>query len=196
MDEILLDSVIDKVDAHDKKIGELHQKIEQTPNYRETFVRTEDAINELRSEVRKISFPENELREFSGRLIVGINLLKQPVEQKVIHHHHFHKIIWISVGLFLVLCLVLTGWYNTYDKLQLYKANDTKYRYLKLEADGGLLKWMKVVDSLYLVDKKMRDNVIDREEQNERDFEMMQKAKQMEEDARELKKKAGNKGNR
>ena len=194
MDEILLDSVIDKVDAHDKKIGELHQKIEQTPNYREAFVRIEDAINELRSDVQKISFPEKELHEFSGRLIVGINLLRQPVEQKVIHQHHFHKIIWIAVGLFLVLCLVLTGWYNTYDKLKLYKANDTKYRYLKLEADGGLLKWMRVIDSLYLVDRKMRDSVIAKEEQNQRDFEMMQKAKQMEDEARELRGKVVKKG--
>src|SRR4051794_10736628 len=98
MDEILLDSVIDKVDAHDKKIGELSERIQQTPNYQDAFVRIEDTINELRSDVQKITFPEKEMREFSGRLIVGINLLKQPVEQKILHHHHVHKIIWISVG--------------------------------------------------------------------------------------------------
>jgi hypothetical protein len=193
MNEILLDAIIDKVDVHDKKIEELEEKIEQTPDYREAFERIETSVQELRTDLQKISFPEKELREFSGRLIVGISLLKQPVEQKVLHHHHFHKVIWVSVGLFLVLCLVLTGWYNKDQKLQLYIANDTKYRYMKLQADGGLLKWMKVVDSLFLVDRKMRDGVIAREEQNQRDFEMMQRAKQMEDEVRDLKRKANKK---
>src|SRR4051794_37234156 len=130
MDAILIDTVIDKVDAHDKKIEALNKKIEQTPDQQEAFERIETSIKELRTDLQKISFPDKEMREFSGRLIAGINLLKQPVEQKMIHHHHFHKIIWISVGLFLILCLVLTGWFNTYKKLELYTANDTKYRYL------------------------------------------------------------------
>ena len=78
--------------------------------------------------------------------------------------------------------------------MELYIANDPKYRYMKLEADGGLLKWMTVIDSLYLVDKKMRESVINKEEQNQMDFEMMQKAKQMEDEARELRGKVGRKG--
>lgn len=193
MDEILIDTLVDKVDVHDKKIEELSKKIDRTPNQREVLETITATVEGMRTDIQKITLPEKELLEFSGRLIVGINLL-QPVEQKILHHHHVHKIIWISVGLFLVLCLTLTGWYNTHEKLQLYIANDTKYRYLKLEANLALLKWMMVVDSLYLVDKKMRDNVIAREEQIQRNFEMLQKAKQMEEEARELKKKAGNKG--
>src|SRR4051794_32945006 len=98
MDKILIDTVIDKVDANDKKIEELNKKIEQTPDHREAFERIESSVKELRTDFQKISFPEKELREFSGRLIVGISLLKQPVEQKILHHHHFRKIIWISVG--------------------------------------------------------------------------------------------------
>lgn len=93
----------------------------------------------------------------------------------------------------MLLCLVSMGWYNTYDNLDLYKANDIKYKYLKLEASPGLRKWMNLVDGLYMTDAKMRDGVIAKEEQTQQDFEMMQKAKQMENEARELKKKANSK---
>ncbi len=71
----------------------------------------------------------------------------------------------------------------------MYKANDTKYRYLKLEADPGLNKWLSIIDSLYIVNPKMREAVIAKEEQNQRNFEMMQQALQMEKEAKELKQK-------
>jgi hypothetical protein len=59
---------------------------------------------------------------------------------------------------------------------------------------GGVLKWMTVIDSLYVFDRTMRDSVIAKEEQNQLDFEMMQKAKQLEVEARELKEKVGKRG--
>ncbi|MEJ7677944.1 MAG: hypothetical protein WKG06_08790 [Segetibacter sp.] len=61
------------------------------------------------------------------------------------------KTIWIAAALFLLVCLVSTGWYNTYNNLEMYKASDTKYRYVKLEAPAGLKKWLGEVDKLYLV---------------------------------------------
>lgn len=192
MNEVLLASLIDKVDAQDRKIEDLDKKTDQIPSYNQVLNQVKTGFEGVRSDVKKISFPEKQMLELSGRLETCIELLRRPGEQKIIHHHHVPKTIWITAALFLVLCLISTGWYTTYSHLELYKANDTKYRYLKLEADGGLLKWMKVVDSLYLVDTKMRDSVIAREEQNQRDFEMMQKAKQMEDEARELRGK-GNK---
>lgn len=76
----------------------------------------------------------------------------------------------------------IVGWHNTHNKLELYIANDTKYRYLKLEAGAVLKKWMGFVDSPYSSDGKMRDSIIGKEEQNQLDFEMMQKAKQIEDE--------------
>ena len=62
------------------------------------------------------------------------------------------------------------------------------------EYAGGLSKWLSLIDSLYLADPKMREFVIAKEQQNQREFETMQKALQMEKEARELKKKINKKG--
>jgi len=111
------------------------------------------------------------------------------VKQEIIHHYHITKAIWIAAALFLIVCILSTALYITADKLKLYKANDTKYRYLKLEANPGFNKWLGIIDSLYIVNPKMRDAVIAKEEQNQRNFEMMQQALNMEKEAKELKQK-------
>jgi hypothetical protein len=73
------------------------------------------------------------MEELSGNLVTSVTLLKQPVEAKVLHHHHMPKLIWVSAALFIVLCLTFCGWYNTSQKLDWHTANDFKYRYLKLK---------------------------------------------------------------
>lgn len=95
------------------------------------------------------------------------------------------------VALLLLLCVMTSGWYITASNLDLYKANDTKYRYLKLQKDKSLVKHLRVTDSLHLMYPQMRDSVIAEEDQRQKDFEMMQQAIQMENEAREIKRKIG-----
>ncbi|OQP58844.1 hypothetical protein A3860_39230 [Niastella vici] len=70
------------------------------------------------------------------------------MENKVIHHHHVPKIVWVSAILFVVLCLVCSGWYSTVQKLDQYQTNDLKYRYLKLKANPALHRILVLTDSL------------------------------------------------
>ena len=92
-----------------------------------------------------------------------------------------------TVALFLLVCLLTTGWYMTSTKLDLYRANDTKYRYLKLQPTIGLRQWCRGADSLYTVDENMRATVLAREEEKQRKLETLQRATEMEEEARKLK---------
>jgi hypothetical protein len=71
----------------------------------------------------------------------------------------------------------------------MYKASDTKYRYVKLNAPPSLKKWLGEIDKLYFVDRNMRNTVIAREEENQRNFEMMQRSAELEKEAKELKQK-------
>ncbi|MCW3107415.1 MAG: hypothetical protein JWQ09_1921 [Segetibacter sp.] len=195
MNEVLLGSLIDKVDAFDKKIEELNKKIDQIPAaYEEVLNPVKTGFKGLRSDVQNIFFPEKEMSQLSGRLATTIELFKKPVEQKIIHRHEILKILWITAALFLSLCLVSTTWFSTYNKLELYKAGDTKYRYLKLVSNVSLGKQLILIDSLYRADPKMREFVIAKEEQNQRDFETMQKSLQMEKEAKERRKKVRRKG--
>lgn len=82
----------------------------------------------------------------------------------------------------------------TAGKLNLYKANDTKYRYLKLQDNRTLNTWLSLTDSLDLMDANMRNTVIAKEDENRRNYEIMQNALKMENEAKELKQKInGNK---
>jgi hypothetical protein len=193
MNEALFGSLIDKVDDQERKIEGLKEKVNQQPVAEEVLNQFKTRLEELRSAVRKISFPEKEMWELSARLDTSIELLKHPVEQKTIHHHYVPKVTWLAAGFFLLLCLLSMGWYNTYNKLDLYEANDTKYRYLKLEAGPGLLKRMTFIDSLCRANSEMREFVIAKEEQNQRDFEVMRKAEHMENGVKKLKKKVSKK---
>lgn len=196
MNEILIDTLIDKVDAHEKKIeghdikiNGVVEKVEGLMEFTEMLTAILNTVETTKADIHRLSFPENELRNFAASLVTHTALLKQPVKKEIIHHHHFSKIIWIAVGLFLVVCLVSTGWYITSDKLDLYKANDTKYRYLKLENNKSLLTILQKTDSLYQADNQLRQRVIAKEEENQRNLEMLQRALRMEAEAKELKQK-------
>lgn len=73
--------------------------------------------------------------------------------------------------------------------MDLYKGSDTKYRYLKLKADTGLIMLLSFIDSVYVANPNMREFVIAKEEQKQRDFEINQRVLQMENEVRELKRK-------
>lgn len=77
------------------------------------------------------------------------------------------------------------GWIVTASRQDMYKANDTKYRYLKLQDNEFLNIWLSLTDSLYLMDANLRNTVIAKEDQNKRNLEILQKALKMEKEAKE-----------
>lgn len=201
MNEAIISSVIDKVDEQQRTIqeqqraiSELKEKVKHSPDNTELLSLIKTGIEKVQTGIGKISFPEKEVQELSKRLFTTNELLTKPVKQEVVQRHHVPKLIWITAILFLILCLTVAGWYQTYKDLDQYEANDTKYRYMKIKANGYLSKVLGIADSLYRTDPQLRESVIAIEEQNQKDFEKMQKAFQMERDAKELKKQVQNSG--
>jgi hypothetical protein len=193
MSEVLLNSMIDKLDTQDRRINELAEKLEHFNRQEQVLNVVDKKIEAVKSLVEKISFPEEDMRELSGNIVTSVALLKQPMQQKIIHHHHAAKIIWVTAALFLIVCLISSGWIITANNLNAYKANDTKYRYLKLQTNQSLSSVLSTTDSLYEKDEKMREAILAKEEQNEQDFKMLQRAIQMEKEAKELKKQVNSK---
>ena len=180
-----------KVEGQDRKITVIEEKLNNIPEQTELIRKLIGTVERLREDVKNSHFPADSIREFSKQLAAGVTLLKRPVENKVLHHHHVPKIILITTGLFIILGLVSAGWYITSDKLLRYKDSDTKYRYLKLNGSKYLQQLLTITDSLCLADPGMRDSVIQSEEQIRNNLQMLQQAREMEEKAGELKKKAG-----
>lgn len=196
MNEILLGTVIDKVDAYEKKISgqekqinELKEEVKHIGNHSEILSMIKTGMEELRTAIKQQSFPEKELRQLHTDIITNTELLKQPVKKEIIYDYHSRKAIWIAAALFLILCLMSAGWIMTAGKLNVYKANDTKYRYLKLQDNTTLNTWLSLTDSLHLMDVNMRSTVIAKEDENQKNYEIMQKALKMEKEAKELKQK-------
>jgi hypothetical protein len=183
-------SVIEKVETQENKIAEIEAAIKNLPGNTPGIEEIKNVLESIKEIVESISFPIQEMKELSKSVTECRKQLSQPVQNSVQHHHHFPKIAWLIVVLFLALTIVCPGWYMTGTTLKEYKANDTKYRFLKLYGNNSLKETLFTADSLYRVYPGMRDSVIQKENEDKDRFEMLQNADNKENEAKELRKKA------
>ncbi len=149
------------------------------------------AIHRLRDDLKESRFPIEKLQSLSSRLDTVMSLLREPVENKVLHHHHVPKIIWITAGLFITLALISSGWYITANKLDSFIGNDTKYRQLRLDTSKqGLQIYLDKIDSLYVTRPDMRKIVLEKEVEYQINFERLQKAARLKAEAKYLENEA------
>ena len=125
--------VTNKIQKQSEQISAIEKKLETIEGNSPVLQEIKKQLTEIKVGIIAIKFPTKQMDELSGQLVTSVALLKQPVENKVIHHHHVHKIILISAGLFILLCLACCGWYNTSQILDWHTANDFKYRYVILK---------------------------------------------------------------
>jgi hypothetical protein len=175
------------MDANERKMEELVAKVCGIADYTDTLNAIVNRADEIKSHLQKTSFAGQEVDILCDYLSSAIALLKRPINQKVIHHHHASTILWGTIILFMMECITIVGWYRAEENQSLYKAKDTKYRYLKLSANQSLYKTLVSLDTLYTKDEKMREHVIATEEQNEKNYQLMIRAIQMEKEAKQLK---------
>ena len=187
---VFMDVVRKKMETQDKKISDIQQKMDNPAISPIEIDHIKKSLLEIKTDIQNINFPQKEMQELSANLITGVRLLKHPVENKVQHHHHVPKIIWIACGLFIIVCLLCAGWFTTIKSLEQYKATDTKYRFLKLSDNKSLRQILYITDSLYRVDPAMRDSVVQKEEANQERFELQQRIQKKEKEVKQLKEKA------
>jgi|SRR6186713_3025804 len=178
---VLMDTVItkleqqeQKIQAQGKRIGRVEEDLQTKPDFSTDIKEMKTGLQDLKTAVGSQQFLSKQVQELSQRLATGIMLLRQPVENKIQHHHHVPKLIWITGGIFLILCLVCSGWYITATAVRQFKANDTKYRSLKLRADPVLLRDLWRLDSVYLADPdRMRGDVEEQERLRQQRLELL-----------------------
>lgn len=185
-----MEVVTNKLERQDEKIAWLEQRLNNLPDHSGDFAQVLKELFELKTIAGNISISEKGMQELSANLHTGVKLLKQPVQEKVLHHHYIPKLLWIAIGLFLLACLFFILWLFAGENLDQYKSNDTKYRYLKLQENKNLKELLHNTDSIYLIIPGLRDSVEQRERQNTRNLEMIQEAMKKEQEAKELREKA------
>jgi len=177
---ILVDTIVAKVQKQDQRIQDQEEKVTQLENVMKVVPEHTSSIAEIKKDTQDILSIGKEqktmmerLQKFSTALEITTHLLRHPTPAKVEHHHHFPKIAWITVGLFLVLCFISSGWYMTARSSEQYQANDIKYRELKLEADSAFRQYLYKLDSLYLANpEKMTKFVKEQELLREKSLEL------------------------
>lgn len=179
--------VTNKLQKQAEQISTIEKKLETIQGASPELLEIKKQLTEIKVAIIAIKFPTKQMEQLSGNLVTGVALLKQPVENKVIHHHHIPKIILVNAALFIILCLVCCSWYNTAQKLDIHQANDFKYRHLRLENNPTLRRILIYTDSLYQNRPTFEETVLQREDSVRNMIQMQVDAKETE--VRELKKK-------
>lgn len=187
--DAFMEVAIKKMESQDKKLADLEEKLLNGSDYTAQLKHLIASVQELKAIFNEEELP-GKIQELSVRLTVTLAILQKPLENKVTHHHHVPKVIWVTAGLFLLFTLVCSGWYMTAEKLDSFIANDTKYRQLKLDtANYRLQQYLYYLDSLYQINPRIREIVTRTEEQNQRNIELLEKARNLDRKAGEMKKK-------
>ena len=177
------------------EVKEQHGKIQQVIENQQqqkltennTVVIIQKEAERLEHIISRQNFPAKEIEALRRELSVVREQLSEPLIQKVEHHHHVNKIIAATGVLFIAVCLLCCGWYNTFQKLGQFQENDTKYRLIRLDTSFTLMqRYLDKVDRVYTNNPRLRDSVIAQEEENKRNMERLEKAYSMNQEAEKL----------
>ena len=178
-----------RIEQHNEQIGALQDTLHQLTNWKATLNQLTESDDQMNKLLTQLPEQTKQNQRLGGILQDTMAALARPQVQN--HHHHFPKIAWATGGLFLVLCFVVTGWYLTASRLEHFRANDTKYRYLQLYENSQLNDLLHYADSLQQARPDFfRDSVLAAENEKQRRLEMLDEAIRKEAEAQQLRKKA------
>ena len=184
--DAFMDVAYKKLEQQDKKMAAWEEQLNDLAGNKLLLRQLITVTELLKEEVIKSQLPIESLQELSKKLSIN-NVLLKLGPQKMQHHHHVPKLIWIAAGLFLGFAVVCSGWYMTHQKLDQFIMNDTKYRFLKLDTgQRSLMMILDRVDKVYDSSIDMRKDVLDKEETNRKNFEKMEKAERLKAEAKNL----------
>ena len=196
MNELLLQTIVDKLNKVDEGIQQVNSGVPQVPDYSEQLKRVCSTLEQIKADMaatpERLKFPTGAIYTLSQHLEVNNDLLERPPIQEIKHHHHVNAGMIVCAGLFLLLVLSGVWLFNTRSMLQDYRAGDIKYRYVLLQAGKPLRPFLSKTDSLYRINPQaFRDSVIKWEDERERIAAMLREAREKEEEAVQLRNRAG-----
>jgi hypothetical protein len=179
MEDILSKAIVEKLDTQATQIMEMQSTVKKVSDQHHHL---QHDITKVKATLNSISFPTEQIEQLTLTLSVFQKQVHQLLQTS---DGHFRLIIkfWFAIAV-LALGIFYTGrqWYLAHLELTDYKASDTKYRYLKLQANPQLKELLLLTDSLYRADPGMRDSVLWREQvvREQRELQQLIKIKENE----------------
>ena len=161
MSELLLQTIVEKLEAFEiALVGQSRQNKDGEPT--NEIVKS---VQSFQSELAKFTAEFRSTHECVKNLSNQIRTLRvnytHPKQSQVKHIHHFHKLVWITLCLFMVSLLLAYGWFNSHREKEVLEANSLKYRFWKANGNSSLLKIIYRTDSLYHLNKdRFRNEVL------------------------------------
>jgi hypothetical protein len=169
MSDILLQTLVEKITAMDKRAQDTQELIRQLPDYSQPIGQMNDQVGVLQEMVLAvpgaISIPATEIKELAKHLQQHTEQLQLPLKQEVRHVHHLH---WPVITCFVLggIILILVVFLNVaWEKIHEHQAADVKYRELRVRGNEPLQRILDQVDSDYLANPDSTEKLVAQEEQ-------------------------------
>ncbi len=190
MSEVLLQTIVEKLESLEIALLKESNSGKDEALQKQSLQGFKSLHSEIQIFISQLNHDSEKLNGFSKEMnLLRLNLGK--IERGHFKHiHHFHKLVWVTVSLFIIALLLAYGWINCHNEKNVFEANDIKYRYWKVDSNASLLKLTNYTDSLYDLNKDdFTNQVVRAEQQLAEQAEQFRLAGEKEKEERELKPK-------
>jgi hypothetical protein len=168
---------------------------EETKGIHTTIESIQTILTALQTESQnlpeRISIPSELIETLKTNILSLSAQLAIPLTQRIEHHHHLQKGMWISIILFLLSIGLVTLLVNSHNQVESEREHDIKYRALELINNTALEKTLQSIDSSYLTNPgDFRKIITRREEQLQKAIKDRQEADRKKEEWKKSEEKA------
>jgi hypothetical protein len=187
---VLIETVVKKLREQNDLLVRIQEQTSKADHLNPQLEAIRNELHQIRKGDLFSQILTQEIKAIKAPINGVLRLLDAPMEHTNTHHHHFPKLLWITIALLFLCVFLIMGWNNSSNKVDNYIVNDSKYRFLQLQEGKNLQTKLKWVDSLYKVRPNMLDSVNSLEQDRNAKLEMIRQAIEMENQAKEMLKDA------
>jgi CHASE3 domain sensor protein len=175
MDQLLIDTIIDKLDLNEKRLDQNEEhlaEIDQTligiSDQTENLKKVAAIVKRLQDSMMEVKWPVDEINKMSFRLNINNGLLANPVKTKQTVVHNLGNLLWLITGLSAIVISLSLWLINITERMDQYKTNDLLWRYIKVTANSQYREYLQTLEQGHAEDPDKMKSFVDQEELNQK----------------------------
>jgi hypothetical protein len=174
MDNILVETIIEKVDGHEKRLFQneiilknMEEGMSDISGLGANIKKLEEVVGQVQERMSEKIWPIEKLNELSLRLKMNNDLLLNPVKTKTKVVHTAGKLGWVILFLSCFVIFLTIGLFETVRMLHQNQMNDLLWRYVKVTNKDQNLEYLQAIEKHYLKNPESMKAFIEQEELNQ-----------------------------